>query len=73
VLILQFSAVLGISPKILGLIIVSAILISDEMYRNLSRVRPKGSDGMKSAIWKDYGTENGRNNDQRQNIIPNLI
>jgi len=34
------------------------------MYRNLSRLRPRGSDGMKGAIWKDYGTKNGRNDNQ---------
>ncbi len=27
------------------------------MYRNLSRLRPRGCDGIKDAIWKDYGTK----------------
>ncbi len=37
------------------------------LYRNLSRLRPRGFDVMKGAIWKGYGTKNGRNDDQDQN------
>jgi len=40
----------------------------DEMYRNLSRLRRIGFDGMKGAIWKDCGTRIGRNNDQGPRI-----
>ncbi len=39
------------------------------MYRNLSRLRQRGFDGMKGAIWKDYGTKNGRNDDQGRVVI----